>query len=156
MKMEEKIEKKYEELRQRFGLPDFGIADKEFEVSAIEHEMFLLREIRKKITERISYFCEILESFLIPDSCMPNIYEYNAFNEHDRSQMLSLYKKLKFLEKQSIEASIDNNEEENAAFIKSAFGSWQEIKQAMKQFIKKAKDFWETDFPKKDIERYFG
>ena len=110
--MEQKIRKKYDELKEKYSLPDFDELNNEFELSTIEHEEFLLRQIKKKIDDKINAMCEFLEDLLSPDNSIANIYEYKAFDDDERKKVFEFYKRLKVLEKLSLELSLNNNEEQ--------------------------------------------
>ncbi len=154
--MEEKIKKKYNELKSRYSLPDFEELNKEFELSTIECEEFLLRKIRKKIADKINTMCEFLEGLLSPDTTMANLYEYKAFDDDERKKIFELYKRLKVLEKSALELSLSPCDEKDAEFIKDVFSSWNKIKIEMIVFIKKIKNFWENESTKSSSVGYFG
>lgn len=155
-KMEEKIRKKYGELKEKYSLPNFEELNKEFELSAIEHEDFLLRQIRKKIADKINAICEFLEDLLSPDNTIANIYEYKAFDDDERKKIFELYKRLKVFEKLSLELSLNPGEKNDAGFIKDVFSSWSKIRSETTGFIKKIKSFWEKESTKEYKARYFG
>jgi len=154
--MEEKIRKKYDELKEKYTLPDFEELNKEFELSTIEYEEFLLSRIRKRITDKINAMCEFLEDLLSPDTAIANIYEYKAFNDNERKKIFELYKKLKVLEKLSLELSLNHDEKKDAEFIGDVFSSWDKIKDEIIGFIKKIKCFWENKSAKEYKAGYFG
>ncbi len=154
--MEEKIRKKYEELKKKYSLPDFEELNKEFEISAIEHDDFLLRQVRKKIIEKITVMSEILENFLHPDTKISDIYECRAFSDKERDRIFELYKKLKIVEKESMELSLEPNDKTEAEFIEKILDSWIDIKKEMLFFIRKTKEFWKSESPDKTKEGYFG
>jgi len=154
--MEEKIRKKYEELKKKYSLPDFEELNKEFEISTIEHEDFLLREIRKKIADKINTMCEFFEDLLSPDNTMANLYEYKAFDDDERKKIFKLYKRVKVLEKLSLELSLNSDEANESEFINNFFNSWNKIKSEIITIIRKIKVFWEKESAKKDSEEYFG
>ena len=154
--MEEKIRKKYEELKKKYSLPDFEELNKEFEISIIEYEDFLLREIRKKIADKINTMCEFFEDLLSPDNTIANLYEYKAFNDAEREDVFRLYKRLKVLEKLSLELSLNHDEKKDAEFINEFFSSWESIKNKIIKIIRKMRDFWEKESTKKENEEYFG
>jgi len=153
--MEPKIEKAYNKLKERYSLPDFEALNKEFEISTIENEDFLLREIRKKIADKINTMCGFFEGLLSPDN-IAAIYEYKAFDDNERKKVFELYKKLKVLEKLSLELSLNPYEEKHAEFINDFFNSWEKIKDEIITIIRKIKAFWEKKSTKKDNEEYFG
>jgi len=154
--MEEKIRKKYEELKKKYSLPDFEELNKEFEISIIEYEDFLLREIRKKIADKINTMCEFFEDLLSPDNTIANLYEYKAFNDAEREDVFRLYRRLKVLEKLSLELSLNHDEKKDAEFINEFFSSWESIKNKIIKIIRKMRDFWEKESTKKENEEYFG
>jgi len=154
--MEGKIRKKYDELKKKYSLPDFEELNNEFEISAIEHESFLLRQIRKKIADKINAMCELLEDLLSPDTSISNIYEYKAFDDDERKKIFELYKKLKVLEKLSLELSLNHDEEKDAEFIKDIFSSWDKLRNEMTTVVKKIKEFWENKSTEEYKARYFG
>lgn len=155
-KMEEKIIKKYDELKEKYSLPDFEELNNEFELSAIEHEEFLLRKIMRKIANKINAMGEFLEDLLSPDTSLANIYEYKAFDDNERKKIFELYKRLKVFEKLSLELSLSHDEEKDAEFIKDVFSSWDKIRNEMTTFIKKVKSFWENESTEEYKAGYFG
>ena len=154
--MEEKIKKKYNELKKKYSLPDFEELNNEFEISIIEHDYFLLREIRNKIINKTISICESFENLLTPDNTVVSIYEYKAFNDAEREEIFGLCKKLKVFEKLSLELSLNYDEKKDAEFINEFFSSWESIKNRIKKIIRKMRDFWEKESTKKDNEEYFG
>jgi len=154
--MEQKIKKKYNELKEKYSLPDFGEINPIFSIYKIENEDFLLKQIRKKIIGKTISMSEILENFLHPDTTLSDIYECRVFSDSERDRIFKIYKKLKILEKESIELSLEPDEKMEAEFIKNVWNSWDDIKQEMLFFIRKVKEFWKNELPKPKIEGYFG
>jgi len=154
--MEEKILKKYNELKGRYSLPDIGKISSFFEIYKIDEDDFLLMEIRKKIVEKLIRVSEVLESFIHPDTNISDIYECKAFSNEDRDEIFRLYKKLKLAEKKAMELSFDSDEEKESDFIKETLLLWDEIKEKMIFFIDKLKEFWKSESPEKTKEGYFG
>ena len=58
----------YAKLKKEFKLPEYSLLDNEFEISTIETPGFLLRQIRRKIEERISSINHRIENVLHADS----------------------------------------------------------------------------------------
>ena len=46
----------YQSLAKKHNLPDYDKINNEFEIATIEHTAFLLREIRKKISEKVELY----------------------------------------------------------------------------------------------------
>jgi len=156
LKMEQKIKKKYDGLKEKYSLPDFDELNNEFEISTIEHEDFLLRQIRKKIADKINVMGEFLECLLSPDTAMANLYEYKAFDDNERKKIFELYKRLKVLEKLALELSLNHDDEKDAEFIKDVFSSWNKMRSEITSFIKKIKNFWENESTEEYKAGYFG
>jgi hypothetical protein len=154
--MEEQVIKKYKKLKEKYSLPDIGEISSFFGIYKIEEEDFLLMQIRKKIVEKFIRISETLESFIHPDTTISDIYECKAFSNDDRDEIFKLYKRLKLIEKRSMELSFESTEEEEAEFIKQTLLLWNEVKEKMMHFIKKLKEFWKSESPEKTMEGYFG
>ena len=92
------------DLKEAYGkmkhkLPDFELLDREFEVSFIDYKLkddrLLLTSIRRKINEKVIFYCRIIEGLLYPHQ--PNIItmmELNSFNEEEKKKVHELYKKM--------------------------------------------------------------
>jgi hypothetical protein len=139
--MEKEIKKKYEELAKKYSLPSFNNLNNEFEISTIEHEEFLLREIRRKIYEKIEVYVKILESILQPDtSSLSDMYECRVFNEKEKEDIFKLFRRLLFFDRFSIETSVNEDDKKSAEFINGFWKEWDEIKKEFSSFIKKMKE----------------
>jgi hypothetical protein len=150
------IKEKYSELQKRYKLPSFEEIDKEFEISKIEKDAFLLREVRRKIADRLKAYSEILENILQPDTTVTNLFESKIFNEEERNEIFSLYKKLMFFERFSVETSIDEDDKKSADFINAVFKDLGEIKKNFLKFIRQVKDNWLKDSDIKEELGYMG
>ena len=90
------MEELYKDLKAKHDLPDYGLMDKEFEISAIEDETFVLREIRKTMAEKIDASLKFLDNLFHPDPGFANYREAELFNDKDREDMVSIYRRLMF------------------------------------------------------------
>lgn len=147
------IEKKYNEISGNHSLPGYEDLNREFEIYSVEESEFLLREIRKKIVEKIDDFLKVLEPVLQPETILSDMHECRFFSDSDKREIFSTYKRLKFFEKMSFETSIDENDEKTAKFINSVFSEWSNLKQDVLEVILKLKDSWLQDT---DIEEELG
>ena len=148
------IEEQYNKLKDKHNLPEFEELDKEFEISSIEHDKFLLREIINKMIERVDSFSKILEDLLQPDtSLLSSMYETKFFDENDKEKIYALYKKLMVIIRESLEVSLKRDEKEEAIFINKTLDGWKGLKTNLFEFISKLKDFWKKET---DIEEELG
>ena len=150
------MEKQYKELRARHNLPDYAVLDNDFEISTIEEEGFLLRNIRKKIIEKIDSAIKLFDDVLHPESSFSSYREANTFNDSDREGMIALYKKLMYFNRRSTELSFDDSDELNAKFISGFMKEWPELKKSVIYFVRRMKESWQKDILKKEFVGYFG
>ena len=156
-KMPQEIEKIYSELKKKHDLLDFKELDFELEISNIEQEKFVLREIVRRCAEKIDFCCKLLEEILQPDaSNLYALHESRFFEEEERKKMYELYKKLMFLSRNSIEIILEGQEIKEAQFIKEFFRQWKSLKKEMFYFLAKMKDSWKNELNLKDEVGYLG
>jgi len=153
-----KIKEEYEKLKKKHSLPDFKELDESFEVSTIDREEFLLREIRRKIDEKIELYIKLLERLLQPDpSSLSDMYECKIFEDDEKDELYQLFKKLMYFDRFSIETSVGENDKRSSDFINKFWREWPEIKGKFLNFAKKAKDEWLKETKITDEERrYLG
>ncbi|MEE9525464.1 MAG: hypothetical protein V3V78_02545 [Candidatus Woesearchaeota archaeon] len=151
-----KLKEKYQELSKKHNLPSFEELDKEFEISTIENEEFLLREVRRKIIEKIEAYTKFLEEILQPETTLANMYEAKVFDEDERNEIFKLYQRLMSLDRLSMELALDENDDKTSKFIKDFFEEWNEIKENLSKFVKKAKEEWLKETDIKEKLRYLG
>ena len=138
------IEKEYKSLK--YKLPDFKKLDNEFEISTIQgidNNKFLLRFIRRKMNEKIIFFCRIIERILYPSQ--PNIItmvESKAFTEEEKQSISEFYKKLMHYEKESINLDVDENESLTVKYINDVEKIWPEVKKQVLEMTKKMQNSW--------------
>lgn len=151
------IEEQYGKLKKKYNLPEFEELDNEFEISSIENEKFLLREIINKIVDRTDFFSRFFEDLLQPDpSLLRSMHEANIFNDEERKVIYSLYKKLMVIIRQSVEVSLNRSEKEEANFIKKTFDGWKGLKTSISKIVDKIKNSWKKETYSKEELGYLG
>jgi len=146
---------KYEELKNKYNLPDLKEIDFEFEID--KESKFILREIRRKINSKINAYLDILEGIIQPEtSSISQMYELNFLSENDKQNALNFYKKLMKISRNSDKIAITLSEEEEAKFINEIYKIWYNIKQEMILIIEKLKKSWEHDIKEETDMRYMG
>lgn len=142
------VKKKYEELARKHSLPSFESINNDFELTSIKDETeFLLREIRRKISEKLESFTEILNCIVQPDTSVSDMHECSILDEEEREKAIALFKKLMFFERYSVEASINEDDKKTSKFISDFWKEWPNIKSEFLWVILKLKESWlrETD-----------
>ena len=152
------IKEAYEKLKKQYSqLPDFAALDNEFEISLIECEPQLLRQIKKKICEHVDAVHELLEELLQPEmTSFGNLYESKCFEEIERAQILELYKKVMLLLRELDETILEQDDAVDAEFIKKAMREWPAIRKAALPFVKKLKECWKKPAGARKFIEYLG
>ena len=150
------MKKLYEALRKKYKLPGFDELDSEFEISAIEAESGLLREIRKQVGDKVGNVGALVEEVLHPESNLVDLYESRVFDEAEKQKLFELYKRLMVANRTTAELSIENDEKLDAAFIKSFAQEWKKIKPELLKFIRRLRDCWEKDTEEGEAAGYMG
>lgn len=147
--------KDYDKIKEKYDLPDFEELNKEFEISSIETEEFLLREIRRKMNEKICFFSDIIAGVVNTESSTTAMIEFGNLMDDDVKEAFNLYKKLMYWERSSSEAAILGQDEKDAAFIRELHSEWKELKKQVADLITKMKESWKKKTTEKE-EAYFG
>ena len=151
-----KVKKLYESLRKKYKLPGFDELDAEFEISAIEAESGLLREVRKQISEKVGNVSSLVEEVLQPDTNLVNLYESRVFDEDEKKRLFELYKRLMVVDRNLVELMIANDEKLDAEFIKSFAAEWKKTKPELLRFIRKLRESWEKETEEGESAGYMG
>ena len=137
------LKKRYEALRKKYKLPSFDFVEAEFETSDIEEEEFLLREIRKKIAEKLESMCIELQRALYPDQVLADMYESRFFDDDEKKQLFELFKQLMSLHRSTIGLMVQSSEKADAEFVKTIAAKWQHYKAQFIKFAQKLKESWQ-------------
>jgi hypothetical protein len=154
--MPEEAKKKYDALMREYSLPDFEELDREFDIGKLETESFALKEVRRKIAEKIEFFCKLLEEVLQPDTNISNLYESKYFNDNEKKEVFDAYKKVMRLHRETAELAIKNDEGEDAGFIKKIFVEMPALKNELLPIVVKLKQSWEKETEEGEKLRYLG
>jgi hypothetical protein len=150
------LKQKYEPLQKKFSLPSYEQLDRDFEIGCIEADDFPLREIRKKIEEKLKTARAMLEEVLQPDANLAGIYESRAFSEDEKKALFELYRKIMAQERQCMSLFITNDEATDAGFIKSFCAEWEQLKKKLASAADKLRDYWVNEKEVHEKLGYFG
>ena len=154
--MKAKPKKRYESLRKKYKLPSLEELDSEFEISSLESETFLLREIRNKLGEKIRDVCGLVGEVLHPEANLADLYESRVFDEQEKQKLFELYKRLMVADRQTAELSVQNDEKLDAAFIRDFSREWAKMKPELVKFIRRLRESWEKDTEQGEAAGYMG
>lgn len=152
------LKKQYEPLKKKYKLPEFSELNKEFEIEKIQEKEtdFLLREIRRAISEKMAAFLKLFELFLNPQAAPLFILtSLKNLTLKEKEMIENIYKELVKLEIISINLDIEYNEKEEVKFIIEAMKKWKEIKLFAKEIVDFLIKFQNKNTEKKE-KSYFG
>jgi hypothetical protein len=150
-------EKAYKDLSKKHSLPDFSKLNNEFEVSSLEVTDFLLREIVRRMSEKIEYYTMLIDSLLQPDSgSLAPLHECRAFDDKHKEELFSLYKLLMQNHRSAILAILSAKEEEEAKFIAIFFKEWIALKPSLIEMLQTMRSSWVGHVSIEEEQRYFG
>jgi len=148
----------YEKLKKKYpALPVFKDIDRHFELSRIETDVFLLREIKKKIREKIEPIIDILERILNPDpNHFTDLYENHCFTSAERKQVLDIFKHLMEQYRALIETDILADDKADVGIIKTTYDLWLQEKDQIVPIIRKLRECWQKHVEPRKILEYLG
>lgn len=154
----DELKEDYEKARKIYDIPSFEELNLNFQIEKIcdIETNFLLLEVRRHISEKLSTYLKLTETLINPTSAQMIVYHMiKTFTVKDQEKLREVYKKLAKLEIKVVELDLDFNEEKEAKFIYKAFNEWQEIKKDLLKIITTVQSKLDTE-TKPVSKRYFG
>jgi hypothetical protein len=158
IKQIKQIKQEYEQLKQKYNLPEFSQLAEDFDIEKTldKQTSFLLREIRRMVSEKLSAYIHLLETFLNPAT--PPMFIFTILknsNEQEKEIMKEIYKKLAKLQLKAVKLDTIYNEKNEADFIIKANQEWSEIKQKSYNLFEQFENRFEENNNSKN-RGYFG
>ena len=157
------LKEEYEKLRKTHKLPSYDLLDSEFEllyIAKLEEIKFPLRFIRRRINDKIAWFCNMLQNIIQPNpGSLISLEESKFFSDEDRKKMIVLLKELMHMERESVLLDIEYDEKKDSEYINYVLGRWTPIKKEISGFSEKLKTGWKEEIKKdkkENKEAYFG
>jgi len=152
------LKKNYEKLQKKYSLPSFDDLNRDFyieRVSDVETD-YILREVRKFISDRYSNYMRFVEAILNPVNAPMFVFSIiKILGKEDKKQLEGIYTRFMQIELDLIELDIQSSELREAEFIKKSFKEWQEFKKSMATVFETIKKNNGTK-PEKNNGNYFG
>jgi len=130
----------FESLKNKYSLPNFEELCKDFDIekSFEKESSFLLREIRRTMTEKISSVLHLFENLINPSSPPMFIFAgLKKLEENDKKRIKEIYKIFARLQIKSMKCDSIYSEENEVFVITEIFIKWQEIKQDIFKILDK-------------------
>ena len=129
------------------------ILELEFEID--KKASNIVKETRKKMTEKIEECIDMLDGILQPDTAsFAQMHEANFFGEKESTT--KLYKKLMQFYRYALEASYSLDESKETEFVDDFFKQWKSIKEEMSEIAAKLKECWKKESEEEEDLRYLG
>ena len=155
--MANEIEKEYSNLSKKYKLPKFKDIDGEFEISSLDNEKFLIKNILRSISEKLEFYIEFISKLVHPDgSSISSMYEIRFFSEDEKNDMYNMFKRLMKIDRNVIELVLKNDEKEQSDFLNKFFTDWLNLKKELLKYIGKMKDSWGKQSTIEEDIGYFG
>ena len=155
--MVNEIEKEYSKISKKYKLPKFKEIDSEFEISTLESPSFLIKNILRRIVEKLEFYIEVVGNLVHPDaSSLSSMYEIRYFSDDEKNEIYNLFKKLMKVDRNIVEVVLKNDEKEQTEFLNKFFSNWLGTKKELLKYIKKMKESWEKQSTIEEDTAYFG
>jgi hypothetical protein len=155
---DKKFDLKEEYNKLKYNLPKFKDLDYEFELSSanIKEKNFLIRNVRRRLNDKIIFYCKIIEGLLYPNpNNLIGMLEVKSFDENEKGRMSKIYKKLMEFERESLSLDVNPDEKKEIEFINNLFKEWKKFKEEITKISKKMKESWHLE-EKEEKDNYFG
>ena len=131
METQSDLKEEYELLKMKYDLPEFELITQDFDVEKLydKETLFLAREIRRVINEKITGYTHLFETLINPAS--PPMFVFQVLKNvsaQDREIMQSLYKVLSKIQLKTMKLDTIYSEKNEIDFINNTFRTWQKIK----------------------------
>jgi len=147
----------YEEIAKKYKLPSYDELDQDFDLGVIEESTYPLREIRKKMTEKLELLSDTFGQILQPNpDSIVDMHECKFFNESERSEIFVVYAELQQLLRRGTLCQLDESEKRDAEWIEQVNKSWKAIKKRSFPYLEKMKNTWKEMTSDKAELRYLG
>jgi hypothetical protein len=142
----------YEKLKEKYDLPEFEKLAEDFDIEKnIDKESnFILREIRRSITEKISGYLQLFEILINPSA--PPMFIFSILRNisaEDKIIIKEVYKTLSKIQIEAMKLDVIYGEDNEETFIEETFGIWQKLKPTVYKLIEK----FETNFEEDDASK---
>ena len=154
----DELKKDYKELQEKYNLPSFDSLNQDFQIEKVaEFESdYLIREIRKDISDKFSNYLRFIESILNPVNSPMFVFSViKSIGVEEKNKLSEIYKELARLEVTLIRLDADFSEEKEAEFVNDSYKIWQRIKKDILSVVEVMEKNWDNKF-ESNGGKYFG
>jgi len=154
----QELKENYLRIQKKNNLPSFDELNQDFHIEKLcEIETdYLIREIRKFLSDKLQNYARFIETLLNPTNASMFIFSIiKTINEDDKKILTDVYKKLTRLEVDLIDLDVEFSEEKEYKFVRNFYEIWKEIKKDMLRILDSIKTNWDKEI-EKNSKAYFG
>ena len=124
----EELRKEYGVFREKYDLPEFSDMNKAFDIEEIDSDTeFLLRKIRRAVSERVAGYLRFVEVILNPSNAPMFFFKLiKKLGEEDKKQLTEIHEDLGKFELEVIKLDLNYDEEKEVEFIKKIYDVFNE------------------------------
>lgn len=146
------FEVEYEKLKENYDLPELEKLCEDFDVEKIldKETIFLIREIRRTMNDKISAYIHLFEMLINPSG--PPMFVFRILKNmsaEEKEEIQNFYKTLSKTQLKVMKLDTVYSEKDEANFIIETFSVWQD----MKKKIHKLFSSFEENFEKDDTSK---
>ena len=154
----EKLKEEYKIIQEEHSLPSFEDLNREFSIErVIEVETdFLVREVRRQISEKFSGTLRLIDVLLNPSNTPAFLFPaIKSISKEEKEIMEKIYESISKMEMENIKLDLIYSESEDIKYIKNAFCYWIEIKKDLSGIFSCIENNWGKKSEKAN-NCYFG
>jgi len=143
----DELKKDYAEIQKKHGLPEFDELNQEFSIEKIQEleTDYLLREVRRFMSEKFSNYLRLVETVLNPVNASVFVFSFiKTLSQEDKKLLEDVFKKLMKIELEAISLDVDYSEEKEIEYVKNSWKFWKEIRVDMKKVMVSVKKNWDN------------
>jgi len=150
------MKEKYELLQQKYELPSYDEMVLNFEIDSVGKDEIIIREVLKKMFDKVDFYTRTAEGLLQPDSTLGNMKEASGMSRQDIFLINKIFVEGMYLTRMFTEFTLEYSEEEGAEFVKKIWIEWQKLKPDIKIMLTKLKDVWKKEYISEIDKGYIG
>ncbi|MEM3154236.1 MAG: hypothetical protein QW165_01570 [Candidatus Woesearchaeota archaeon] len=152
------IKDAYEKARKEHPiLPEWNKINNEFELELIEQKAFILRQVKRKIGEKIEQVLDLFESAITPDpNSFTAMYECRCYTNGEKKQLIDIFRHLMEQYRAIMETDVIADDKLDAELIRKIHDLWQQDKKQIAPLIRKMRECWQKHVEPKELLEYLG
>lgn len=152
------LEEEYKKIQKEYSFPEFNVflEDFELEKAGDKETKFLIRDIRRIMSEKFTAYVHLFENLINPGS--PPMFIFHAIrglNGTEKEKVREIYKELSRIQIEVLKLDTIYDKKSEVEFIKKYYSLWQEMKKDIVAIIEKFAESIEKQERSKE-SGYFG